>query len=72
MLIENWRKLSCGIISSSVAFDLDQFGSPTVLIEPGIDPSQGYSDIVGIVKVADVFFLAFVSDTETTLREFRY
>ena len=53
-----------------MAFDLDQFGSPTVLIEPGIDPSQGYSDIVGIVKVADVFFLAFVSDTETTLVNF--
>ncbi len=58
------------IYSSPVATDGSQFGNATVLQEPGVDVSQGYSDIFGIASTGGGLFLSFASDTDTSLVNF--
>jgi hypothetical protein len=52
------------LVTSPVPVDTNQFGNATVLVEPGVDPQTGYSDIFGLVNPTT---FAFVSDGDPGL-----
>lgn len=59
------------IYLQGVAIDPTQFGNPTVLTEPGVNPLQGYSDIFGIATGGpDGMDLAFSSNDDNSLVNF--
>jgi hypothetical protein len=58
------------IYTTPIAIDSTQFGNPIVLAEPGVNPNDGYSDIVGIASINGGEFLSFASDTDTQLVNF--